>query len=504
MNRTIKAKRNIIYAILNKIILMILEFVSRATFIKYLGNELLGVNGVFLNVIQCLSLAELGMNNVVMYSYYEPLAKSDKKRLASLNQFYKKIYNIIALMVGIIGIFLVPFIRIIINTDKDIPHLIIIYILYLSDTIISYLFVYKSTILSADQKAYISLRYEMIINIIRIIFQIISLLLFKNYIIYLFIKIIFSILNNIVKAQKAKNLYPYINSNEVLDVTDRCKIIKTIKAGFLYKISTILLNSTDNILISVICGTVWVGLISNYTTISTSVNSFVTIIFGNLTASIGNLINETAKEKRQDIFEILELVAGWLGIVCFCSTMLLCSEFINLWIGKKYILDKYTVLMKMLMLFFSCTMQPIFSYREALGLYRKTKYVMLLAAIINILLSIFMGVVWGTAGILAASLISIVITYFWYEPIILYRECFDGNFKKYFKKYFKIICICICCYIILGFIFNRICADTWIIWIGKSILLLVICNLLCLAFFGRTKEFKKLLFYINIGKNYDF
>lgn len=501
MNRTIKAKRNILYAIFNKIIIMILEFVSRAVFIEYLGSELLGVNGVFINIIQCLSLAELGMNNVVMYSYYEPLAKKDKKRLASLNQFYKKIYNIIAIMIGIIGAFLIPFIKIIINTDKEIPHLIIIYFLYLTDTIVSYLFIYKSIILSADQKSYIFFKYEIIINTIRILLQIISLLLFKNYFIYLFIKIIFSIFINIIKAKKTDKLYPYINLPELLNSKDKNQIIKTIKAGFIYKISAILLNSTDNILISVICGTVWVGLLSNYITITTAVSSFVVIIFGNLTASIGNLINETSTEKKQEVFEILELAAGWLGIVCFCSTTLLCSEFINLWIGKEYILDKYTVLMKMLMLFFSCTMQPIFSYREALGLYRKTKYIMLLAAVINILLSIIMGIIWGVAGILAASLISVIITYFWYEPIILYKECFNGNFLIYFLKYIRNVCICICCYSILRYIFNKIYAATWLIWVLKSILLLGICNLLCLAFFYKTQEFKKLIYYIKIKNN---
>lgn len=121
-SRKILAKKNVLFGYLNKSIQMILEFVSRAFFIKYLGENLLGVNGVFYNVIQLLSLAELGMNNVVSYSFYEPLARNDEIKISALIRFYKRIYNGIAATVLTIGLLLFPFIEKIVNTDVEISQ----------------------------------------------------------------------------------------------------------------------------------------------------------------------------------------------------------------------------------------------------------------------------------------------------------------------------------------------------------------------------------------------
>ena len=135
----------------------------------------------------------------------------------------------------------------------------------------------------------------------------------------------------------------------------------TIKSGFIYKISAVLMNSTDNMLISSIVGTIWVGLLSNYVTLCTSVASFVVIIFNNLTASIGNLVATESKEKRLQIFEVMSMMSNWIAFVCFICTLILCNDFIRLWLGGKYVLEQSIVLPKVMMLYVSCVMQPIFS-----------------------------------------------------------------------------------------------------------------------------------------------
>ena len=75
-------------------------------------------------------------------------------------------------------------------------------------------------------------------------------------------------------------------------------------------------------------------------------------------------------------------------------------------------------------MYLSCVMQPLWSYREATGLYRKTKWIMVICAIINIVLSIVLGKIIGVIGIILASEIARIVTYVWYEPKILFREFF--------------------------------------------------------------------------------
>lgn len=489
-NRTEKSKINVIYGLICRIVLMALEFISRYFFIKYLGSELLGVNGVFTNVIQCLSLAELGMNNVVMFSYYKPLAEHDGRKLSALNTFYHRIYNGIALAVAIVGLAIIPFLKYVINTDVEIPNLVFIYLLFLSDTVVSYLCIYKITVLEADQNAYIITKYDIVLNTIRTLTQIVSLIIFRNFLVYLSIKIFYSVLGNILKARTVNKKYSFAKIDESLSIDEKKTIFETIKSGFIYKLSAVLLNSTDNVLISSLVGTIWVGLLSNYVTICTAVASFVTIVYTNLTASVGNLVTTESKKKKLEIFNVMSMASNWIAIVCFTCTLVLCDEFISLWLGKTYIMDFSIVLPKVMMLYVSCVMQPLFSYREALGLYTKTKYIMLLSAIINIILSIVFGKVWGTAGILIASLIAVGATYFWYEPCVLFKDCFESAPTSYFLRIMLNMIVCGATTVGLQFVVGIIPVYGWGGLFLKGILVFIIANFICFVVYSNSKEFK--------------
>lgn len=496
VSRKSKAKKNIFFGYLNKLILTVLEFISRAFFIKILGVNLLGVNGVFANVIQFLSLAELGMNNVVSYSFYKPLAENDENKISLLINFYKKIYNMIALIVLVIGLALFPFIDRIVNTDIQISHINIIYLFFLADAVFSYLFVYKTILLNADQKAYINSFYTIVSNTVRIVLQIIALVVFRSIYIFLGIKVVVNILCNFLLSKKTEKEFPYIrNCNSELSIPKEEKnaLGKIMKSGFVYKLSALLLNSTDNILISMILGTIWVGYMSNYETIYAGLGSFYVILFSSLTPSIGNLVETESAEKKFNVFNSMHFVSSWLAIVLSVCFFVLSKDFITLWIGKKFILDTSTVFCKSLMVFISCSMQPVFSFREALGLYRKTKFAMLLAACLNIGFSVLFGYKFGLKGILCATVVSVVATYYWYEPYLLYRNYF---FKKFFwylaKKGYDFICL-LSLIFVSTIVFDRWNVNTFSLWICKAVAVFCFANGICIVLYGFFPDFKTML-----------
>ena len=491
--RISKAKVNIAVGVGNKIFTMVLEFIARSVFIRILGEELLGVNGVFTNVIQVLSLAELGLNNVVAYSFYEPIAKNNYKKIAALVRFYKKIYNGIALVVLGIGICLIPFLDILINTNIKISNIPLVYSVFLADTVISYFFVYKVTLLRSDQRGYVVFIFEILMTILRVGVQIICLILWGNFILYLIIKVLFSCISNFVIAKYVDKHYQYINLEGNLDENTKKGIIDTVKSGFIYKLSAVLLNSTDNILISILVGTVWVGYLANYITIITAISSICTIVFTNLTASVGNLVATENAERRYEIFNIMLFVSGWMAVVFSSCIQVLSKGFITLWLGEKFVMDFPIVFSKTLMLFLMCYLQPVFSYREALGLYRKTKYAMILAASLNLILSIIMGKLWGVVGILTASLIAILSTYFWYEPCVLYKDNFHEKVGIYFFKASRTLILFICVTFILNFMGNLILFSGWMGWIVEAVVLFIVANLICFVVYCRNKDFKLLI-----------
>lgn len=491
MSRIQLASKNIFVGFANNIITMVLGFVSRAIFIQTLGNDILGINSVFTNLIQMLSLAELGLTNVMIFSYYKPLAEGDKKKLAALVRYYKKLYLGIAGTVFLIGVITIPILPFVINVDQSIPDLSLAYMLFVIDVVLSYLFVYKATILRADQRGFIVTTYEMIGNTLRTICQIAALLLTGSYVFYLALKVIFTLATNFISARRAEKDYHYISeAAPALSRIEKREVFDTIKSGFIYKLSAVLLNSSTNIIISILIGTVIVGYLANYETIIVAVTSISVITFTNMTASVGNLVVLEKEETRLSVFNSMLFIGGWLTVVFVSCTFLLSNSFIALWIGSEYILPDSTVILKMVLMFMSCIMQPIFSYREAVGLYRKTRYVMLAAALVNVALACILGSVWGLDGILLASIISCAATYFWYEPKILYRDYFDSPCFGYFKKILFVFFATVAFSSVGYAVMSLIPSAGWGMWTIEAVTVFLVSNLFCLIIFHQRNEFK--------------
>lgn len=492
--RTEKAGKNFLYGIFNKLIFLILTFFSRRIFIHYIGVQYLGINGLFGNILSLLTMADLGLGVAMSFTFYEPLANHNQEKIAGLVNFYRKIYNIIALSVAVIGAALTPFLKYLVNMETDIPYLHVYYLMFVANIVISYLFVYKSTIISADQKSYIISTYNLILNVLKIILQIVFMIVLKNYFIYLMMEIMYTLFNNLVISYKADKLYPYIKrgNGTILEKREKKKIFNNIKSVFIYKISNVLLNGVDNIVLSVVVGTIYVGFYANYQTITTNINAFVTIIFNAVTAGVGNMVVTENKENRYKVFKVMQMVSFWLsGIIAVCMLFVI-QDFIVMWVGTSFLLDDITVIAIVLNLYFFTTMNPIWTFREATGLYQKTKYVMLVAAGVNLILSIIMAHQLGVSGVIFATVISRIVTYFWYEPRLLFQLFFEKNVFTYYMEYIINILINVGAVLLLYFIFSQMSMPQNRIYsfILKGIVSFIIINLLMLIRYIKTDEFK--------------
>lgn len=488
-DRTKKSFNNIIVGFLNQFISLLLSFITRTVFIRILGTELLGVNSLFSDILNLLSMADLGFNTAMAYSFYKPISENDTNKISALINFYRKIYNVIAISITIIGIALVPFLHLIINTDKPVPLLKIYYLFSLAGVVVSYLFVYKISIITADQKNYIVTSISIIINFIKTIIQMITLLIFKNYIFYLFVNLVAVFLNNYIISKKAVSLYPYISEKKQLSLHEKKDIFKNMKSIFLYKISSLLLTATDNMLISTIVGTVFVGYYSNYLMISNKILAIIQIFFGSLTASIGNLVTKERAEKRYEIFKAAQSINFIICGIVVTSFSLLINDLIIIWLGKEFVFSNDVLLVITCNMYLACILQPLWTYREATGIYIKTKYVMLIAAILNLILSIILGNIMGLSGILIASIISRLVTYFWYEPLLLFKEYFSKSIWDYFLPLFLNVILVIFNIIIFSKLLYFIEATSWCSLFVKSIICVLGTSIIFLLVYSRSDGF---------------
>ncbi len=209
-SRTVKAATNVFAAILNNTISIAIKFIVRTVFIYFLGKEYLGVNGLFTSVISMLSLADLGFGIALPYSLYKPLAENNRDRINAIMSFYARVYKIVGTFVLVIGVSLTPFLPLIIKDIPDIKNINSIYILFVINSAVSYFFVYKKTLIIADQKGYKIKLIESVAAVLTGVLQILILILTKSYIAFLLVAFFVTIFQNYYASKAADRLYPFI------------------------------------------------------------------------------------------------------------------------------------------------------------------------------------------------------------------------------------------------------------------------------------------------------
>ena len=492
--RFFKSMKNMSYGILYNILSLVLSFVSRTIFINTLGVEMLGINGLFTDVLNILSMADLGLGITMAYSYYEPLARGDKDRLCALTAFYRKIYNMIALVVAVLGVILIPFLKYIVNLETDNPYIYVYYLMFLANTVVSYLFVYKSSIINADQKSYLISKYHIIMGISRIGAQCILLYLTKRYMVYLSINLAATVISNLLISNKAEKLYPYIKEKgKRLDKESRKSIFDNIKSVILYKFAMVIFGAADSSIISMLLGTVFVGLYSNYNMIIGAINGLINIVYQSVQASIGNVITSEKDEKRYQIYRYLQkysFIAATLIAVCLFA---LIDDAIKVWIGEEFVIDKLSVFAIVLNFYICIILHPIWTFRETTGLYKEVKYIMLLATVVNIILSVLLGRIMGLAGVLFASVIARLSTYFWYEPRLLFKKFFKASTRTLYLQILKNVIISAVIGFAVCFVGGYIKANSWLMLVIKAAAVFVLCLVLVIVAYIKDNDIQEVV-----------
>lgn len=500
-SRTENSIINSAMSIVTQVLTVVLNFAVKTVFIKMLSDEYLGVNGLFTNIITMLSLADLGIGIAIPYSLYKPLAKKDEHKINVLMNFYKKVYTIIGIAVLLIGLSLTPFLGLIIkDIPKNVPHLSLIYILFVIHSASSYFFVYKKFLIDSDQKGYITSRIIFTFSTLLSIIQIILLVTTKNYILFLLSSIILVIIQNIYISSKANKLYPFIKNktDEKLEKEDMEGIKKNVSSLFIYKVGTVIMNGTDNIIISKFIGLIIVGFYSNYVLIINSITTVLNQIFNAITSSIGNLVVTTNKKRSKEVYDNLNFANFWLYALFGVCIIVLINPFINIWIGKKYVMG-FSIVFLLVLNFYVLGMQSVTnSFRNAYGLFWIAKYRPIIMVIINIVISVVLVQFIGIEGVLIGTLISRLVTTAWLDPYIVHKYGFEISPKSYYIDYLKYLVIFIAISIILNYFVSMIAINNIFILILIAILVVISVNVILVLLFFKTSEFN--YFYDKIKK----
>ena len=490
--RTTKSLKNMVFAIISNIISIIIGFVIQTIFIKTLGTTYLGVDKLFLNIISMLSIVDMGLGSAIIYNMYKPVDSGDKEKIKSLMAFYKKAYNIIIVLVTVIGLSLIPFLGLIVKDANINENIIIVYLLFLLDMVASYVVAYKKSIFYADQKNYYVIISRIFYLTIMNTLLIFVLLTIKNYYLYLIIRIIMRLLENIVMSIIADIKYPYLKEKDTkkLDVRTKEDIYVKIKGLLFHKIGSFLVLGTDNIIISSFLGVVQVGYYSNYRMIIYSVLETINQGFAAITSSIGNLLIRRDKDKNFEVYKKIDFFNYWISVFSSVAIFIIIESFVRIWLGDGFILSRLVLVVLTINFYLSSIRCPMNSFKEAAGIYHEDRFIPLIESLINIVSSIILLKFFGLAGVFMGTILSSFILHFYSYPKYVYKRLFNKSYLSYFVHFFKKFIIMIIILVITYFMSLVFIVDNNLLQLFINMAMaLVIPNLIFIIIFRKKKEF---------------
>ena len=485
---------NSLTGVATQIVTIILNFVSRTVFIYALGNEYLGINGLFSNILSLLSLSELGIGTAITFSLYKAVAEENQYKINALMTLYRRIYRIISIGILIIGLSISPFLQYLINGSNFSNNYIkLIFIINIINSSASYLLSYRTAIIFVNQKDYILKMISMIFNSIAIIMQITILILFKNYVFYLITQVIFTVINNTIGYYLSRKMYPEVKYSKYykLNKLELKEIIIKVKSLIVHSISSFITFGTDNIVISYFIGIIEVGIYSNYNLIISTVNTLLNRIIEGVTSSMGNLIATSNRDKVYDIFNKMYFICFWIFSFSFVCLFNIINPFICVWLGEKNILSTGVVIVLLMNFYIIGVRQAVIITRNAGGFYTNDRLAAIVKPIANITITIVLTKEYGLIGVFLGTLISSIIADILLSPYFLYKKYFNKSYIEYIKKYFVYLCITISNILITYIICGMLPSNLNIILsiLVKLIICIITTNITIWIMFKNKEEF---------------
>ncbi|MCL2184481.1 MAG: hypothetical protein FWB86_01315 [Treponema sp.] len=503
-SRTTKTIFNTLTGTTGHAVSLLLGFVGRMVFLQYLAVELLGINSLFTSIIAVFSLAELGFSTAISYALYRPLSENNERKISALMQYYKKIYSIIGFVVLFLGIIILPFLQYFINNFEQINislnDLRIYFIIFLISTVSTYFFAYKRTLIISDQKRFIVNIINIIISIINKITQILIIIFLQNFFLFLAINVIFIYLENIAINIIVDKRYKYLKiyKKEKLNSDEKKTLYVNILALFFTKTSSVFTTGIISIIISKFIGLKEVGLYSNYFLLTSAITTLIVKFNESATASVGNFAVTENIESQKELFKKILYFNSFFAIVFFVGLSILFNDFIEIWLGKEMILDRWLPLFMAINIFIWIIRNTLGIFFNAYGLYKYYYYRCFFEIIIFLGLALPGAIIFGISGVIGSQIIAIIIIQLPFEIFIISKYALQEKIKFIYNHLFKYLFITLICFCISYFVYFFLLPSGLIGFILKILFILLVVTSVYYITTYKTEEFK---YYCNLFKN---
>ena len=271
----------------------------------------------------------------------------------------------------------------------------------------------------------------MIAQVTSYIIQIVVLLYFHNFVLYLGAVAVRSILQGIMRKYYGIRFFPRYKASG--DISDREKHDIRVKVASMigHQIDEQLFNSIDTIFISAIVGLTAVTLYSNYFCVITAVSLLSSTVFKAILPSMGNAVAVDSPENNYkrflNIFWLGACFAGWTTICMIC----LYQNFMYLWMGKDHMLGMDMVILFCLYSYLSQIRRTVTMFKDAAGMWWNDRFKPYISMAVDLALDAVLINRIGIKGAIISSIFCIAVIEIPWETKILFRDYFHRSARTY-------------------------------------------------------------------------
>lgn len=430
-----KSLLNVSVSLAFKLITTIMVLVVKRLLIDACGNEVNGLNALYLSVIGFLSVAELGVGSAITFCMYKPIVEGNHRQVSALYLLFRRLYWIIGAIIFVAGMLLAPFIH---HFAKDYVALDVnlqtTFVLMLLSVVITYLFSAKTSLINAYKNNYITTAITSGGIVLQYVLQIAVLLATQSYTGYLVCRIVAALAQWVVTEVIARKKYqPIMADHQQIDAETKQTLVKSIKAMFMHRLGYVLVNTVDSMVISVCIGVVTLGVYSNYTAVLTAMTGILSVVFSSLTSIVGHLY---VKEKRnvQKHHEAFHLINFVIGMIFYLGYYAIIDELILLLFSADLVSRRSVAFVIALNGFVQFMRTSTLTFREATGTFYNDRWKPLIEGLVNIVLSVMLVKKIGVVGVIAATIVTNLLICHVVEPYVLFRNAFFASPAKYYVR----------------------------------------------------------------------
>lgn len=472
-------------------ITLALSFFSRKIFLDNLGADFIGLTGSIGSLLGFLNLAELGIGAAIGYVLYKPLFDQDHQKINEIISVFGYLYRWVGLFILLGGLILAGFFPLIYpNTGFDYGIIYFAYFSFLFSSLIGYFVNYRQTLLGADQRNYVVTAYFQTASLIKTLIQMALAYYTGSYYLWVVVEFVFGILYAIILNWKINQVYPWLKTDVRSGKELRKKypeIIKYTKQLFVHKFAGFVYWQISPLLIYTFSSLQTVAYYGNYTLITQKVESLLNNFLGSSAAGVGNLIAEGNRDNVLKVYwELMVIRFIMIGIIVF-STYKLLPAFVTLWLGYEYVLPNSVLVLSLLIFFMSSIRGTTDQFILGYGLFYDI-WAPIVEAMINIILSIAGGALWGLEGILLGNIVSTILIVYGWKPYFLFVKGINVSLLNYWKEFLKYIAIFAFSLIIVDKLLVSVAVsykiyDDWFDWIIYAAIITIMFAIIYILFF---------------------